>query len=280
MAPHEVGSAWVLHAGRQGQGLTVVDVYHQGDGPFVDRSEWSRRERIEQLDTQIADLSTKIEAWKKENVDPADLQRQSERLRELRAERESLDSPRQAPEGNAFTASWLELPPEAPKDEAVARLMNQHDRAVNEANRKAFADRKPPPLGPNDVGYVGSKACAACHNAAFTWWRGHPHGQAYATLEERNKEFNLDCVGCHVTGYERPGGSTVTHNLDGALVDVGCESCHGPGAAHAADPEVDVLLDPPASTCVGCHNEEHSDQFDYEAYRRSVIVPGHGLPLE
>ena len=45
-----------------------------------------------------------------------------------------------------------------------------------------------------------------------------------ATLTTQFKEFNLDCVGCHVTGYGRPGGSTVTHVEK--LKDVQCEACH------------------------------------------------------
>ena len=86
-------------------------------------------------------------------------------------------------------------------------------------------------------------------------------------------------MGCHVTGYDQPGGSTVTHNLDGAMVNVGCESCHGPGAAHGKDPEnVGIARDTPESTCVQCHSPEHSDLFDYDAYRKTLVVPGHGLP--
>ncbi len=89
----------------------------------------------------------------------------------------------------------------------------------------------------------------------------------------------MDCVGCHVTGYQEPGGSTVTHNMNGALVNVGCESCHGPGAAHSKDPEkFSILRDTPESTCVRCHNSQHSDLFDYEGYKRTLVVPGHGLP--
>jgi hypothetical protein len=158
--------------------------------------------------------------------------------------------------------------------------MREHDKAVNEANRVAFADLKPPPLGPKDVAYVGSPSCAACHASAFAWWRNHAHGAAYLTLQQRHKEFNLDCVGCHVTGYEQPGGSTVTHNLDLALVGVGCESCHGPGAKHVENPEVELIRHTPESTCVECHNEEHSDLFDYDEYMKNLVVPGHGLPLK
>lgn len=128
---------------------------------------------------------------------------------------------------------------------------------------------------------MGSAACASCHAPQTAWWRGHPHGHAYATLERRHKEYNLDCVSCHVTGYNQPGGSTVTQNLGGALVNVGCESCHGPGAAHVANPRgatPNVVRVVPETTCTGCHNEEHSDAFDYAVYRSRIVVPGHGLP--
>lgn len=278
ISPRRAGSGWVLHAGRQGQGLTVVDVYRKGEEPFEDRSAWSKRERREQLDAQITRLAQKIEQWKAREVEAADLRLQTQRLEELEAERAGLEDAPSSFDGNAFSARWVELPKNAPTDDRVTKLMREHDKAVNLANKKAFADLKPPPLGPDDIGYVGSPTCGGCHTTEYAWWRIHPHGFAYLTLQKRNKEFNLDCVGCHVTGYEQPGGSTVTHNDKGALINVGCESCHGPGAAHVADPSIDMVLNPPESSCVGCHNEEHSDQFDYEAYRKSLIVPGHGLP--
>ena len=280
VAPREAGRAWLLHASRQGQGLTVVDVYQKKTGaPFVDRSDWSRAERARHLDAQLADLGEKISAWEKSgDVDAADLESQRARLAALRGERQALDGPAPSTDGNALYVTWIPLPKSAPKDPAVEALMRKHDKVVNDANRVAFANLKPPPLGPGDVAYVGSAACSGCHQSAYAWWSTTAHGHAYRTLQERNKEYNLDCVGCHVTGYERPGGSTVTHNRDLALVNVGCESCHGPGAAHAENPEkVGILRDTPASTCVQCHNAQHSDLFDYESYKKTMIVPGHGL---
>ncbi len=279
--PHQAGKAWVLHASRQGQGLTVVDVYRTKKGePFVDRSEWSRAEGAVQLDRQISDLSAKITAWEKSGkVNAADLEAQRSRLAGLKSERQALDAPTASADGNALFASWIPLSKKAPKDPQVGKLMREHDKIVNEANRVAFADLEPPPLGPDDIAYVGSITCFGCHVTAFSWWRNHAHGVAYLTLQQRNKEYNLDCVGCHVTGYDQPGGSTVTHNLNRALVNVGCESCHGPGAAHAKDPEkVGILRDTPESMCLVCHTPEHSDLFDYEAYLKTLVVPGHGLP--
>jgi hypothetical protein len=279
--PHQAGKAWVLHGSRQGQGLTVVDVYQEKkDAPFLDRSEWSRAEAAGQLDQQISDLSAKITAWEKAgDVDAADLEAQRNRLAGLKSERQVFDAPTLQADGNALLASWIPLDRKAPRDRQVGKLMREHDTVVNEANRVAFADLEPPPLGPNDIAYVGSAACAGCHQPAYSWWRKHAHGVAYLTLQQRSKEYNLDCVGCHVTGYDQPGGSTVTHNLNGALVNVGCESCHGPGAAHAKDPDkFGILRDTPESICVVCHSVEHSDLFDYDPYRKTLVVPGHGLP--
>ena len=280
MAPRQAGGGWVFHASRQGQGLTVVDVFRRKqDQPFEDRSEWSRTERDAQLGRQIDDLTAKISEWEASgSVDATALAAQRGRLAELEAQRKALAAPSVQGVGNSFFARWVELPKAASSDREVAKLMRKHDRAVNDANRIAFAGLKPPPLGPNDIAYVGSQACSTCHMEAFMWWRNSRHGVAYMTLQKRNKEYNLDCVGCHVTGYEQPGGSTVTHNLDRALVNVGCESCHGPGAAHTANPEVAILRDTPDSTCLACHNEQHSDLFDYESFRAQLVAPGHGLP--
>jgi hypothetical protein len=280
MPPHQAGKAWVLHASRQGQGLTVVDVFRKKkDEPFVDRSEWSRSERAGQLDRQVEELSAKIADWEKSgNVDAADLEAQRARLAGLKKGRQALDVPTVGADGNALFATWIPLGKKAPRDPEVEKLMRKHDKVVNEANKAAFAGLEPPPLGPDDIAYVGSAACSGCHQTAYAWWRNHSHGVAYLTLQQRNKEYNLDCVGCHVTGYERPGGSTVTHNLDLELVNVGCESCHGPGAAHAKDPEkVGIVRDTSESTCVECHNDEHSDLFDFDDYRKTLVVPGHGL---
>jgi hypothetical protein len=35
----------------------------------------------------------------------------------------------------------------------------------------------------------------------------------------------------------------------------------------------------PESVCTHCHNEKHSDTFQYEAYLRGIVGPGHGEDL-
>ena len=51
---------------------------------------------------------------------------------------------------------------------------------------------------------------------------------AYDTLVRHAAAQKPECVGCHVVGFQKPGGYTIsppsTH-----LENVGCEDCHGRG---------------------------------------------------
>lgn len=282
LAPQETEGAPIVHAGRQGQGLLVVDLHRpRADGAWLDRSEWTLETRRSALDEEIRDLEGRLEAWTREGRAAADVEAQRARLVGLRAERENLRVPALPTGRRAFSARWEELDPDAPRASAITERLSALDRRINDHNRTALAQRMPPPVAEGEPHYVGSDACASCHGPAHAWWRAHPHGRAYETLSSRQKEFHLDCVGCHVTGYERPGGSTVTQLGDGGVLrDVGCENCHGPGSAHVSTPTpATITRDAPASLCVRCHNEEHSDRFVYDAYRTTLLVPGHGRPV-
>jgi len=278
--PFSVGESWVLSAGRQGQRLLVVDVFRRGDGAFADASEWTRAAQQEHLRERINDLRERIAQWEQAGTAEAtDMAGQRARLERMERELAALERTEPAA-GNRFEARLEELAPDSTRDREIYDVMAELDRRVNEHNREAFADLVPAPAPPGQARYVGTAACRRCHERADRWWRGTPHGRAYATLVDRSKEFNLSCVGCHVTGYGQPGGSTVTHNLEGALVDVGCESCHGPASRHVARARQPGLVttEVPESVCVGCHTPEHSDLFDYEEYRSRLIVRGHGRP--
>jgi hypothetical protein len=104
------------------------------------------------------------------------------------------------------------------------------------------------------------------------------HASAWKTLVAVGKQDDYKCVSCHVTGYGQVGGSSLGHTDH--LRDVQCEVCHGPGSAHVAAEGLEEPLalsaGTPASTCTTCHTEQHSDTFQYEAYLRDVLGPGHG----
>ena len=97
-------------------------------------------------------------------------------------------------------------------------------------------------------------------------------------MEKDHKQFNLECVDCHVTGYDKPGGSTVTH-VDN-LKDVQCEVCHGPGSRHVADPanKEFIVKTPEKSMCASaCHHPPHvGPNWNVEEAWKKIIGPGHG----
>lgn len=281
-APAKNGEAALLRAGRQGQGMLVVDVYLSGQAPFVDVSDWTVAERRADLQGRITELTQRIQAWERDpNVDKAGLAEQRSRLTQLNSDMARLQpAAAELDHSNAFRAAYVALGLEQPKDPQITSLLGEYDARVNEHNRTAFADVRPKPAPTGAPTYVGSATCQSCHSAAYAWWSKHAHGRAYTTLERVHKQYNLSCVSCHVTGYGRPGGSAVVQNE--GLTHVGCESCHGPGSLHAKQPtaaEHKLTTHPTETVCKQCHTPDHSDLFEFQSYVARLRAKGHGLPL-
>jgi hypothetical protein len=179
--------------------------------------------------------------------------------------------------GSYFRVSTVNITVDLGRDDSIYLAMLDYYRKVNDHNRVAFAERKAPPPGPDGNRFVGITVCSSCHAAAREVWNKTAHARAYKTLADQHKEFNLDCVKCHVTGYEKPGGSTVTDNA--LLKDVQCEECHGPGGRHTENPsdKTRILARPTPDSCVSaCHHPPHVEGFDAVARMADILGPGHG----
>lgn len=283
--PERIGGAYLVTAPSQGRGLGVVDLYLGGAGPFRDASDSSRTAQRARLDQRIGDLETRLDAWRRDpSVDRGAVSAQQARLAALRAERAALDAPAVLPrEGRFFQARARLIDPDVARQSATQAEIAAYFRAVNDHNRESYASLRAPTPAPGQPRYLGGEACRDCHEEAFAVWERTPHSHAYRTLEEVSKNFNLSCVGCHVTGYRQPGGAEVVQN-DG-LRDVQCEVCHGPGSAHAAargaaQRRATIRRTVDGTFCAGnCHTPEHSDHFDFATYLPRILGPGHGRPL-
>lgn len=56
--------------------------------------------------------------------------------------------------------------------------------------------------------------------------------------------WNSRCAECHTTGFEKNYSmATDSYNSQWAEGNVGCESCHGPGSTHSADPSKPLPVD-------------------------------------
>jgi thiol-disulfide isomerase/thioredoxin len=126
--------------------------------------------------------------------------------------------------------------------------------------------------------YIGSERCTSCHEEVHPQ---DPHINAYKTLKDESRN-DLSCVACHSTPKkEIPQKLSDYQSKDG----VGCESCHGPGEAHAKSPTLDniVRLGNSCAQCVleslctSCHTSEWDEDWNLETriklYRNSNILP-------
>lgn len=282
--PTLVGETLVVQAPNHLQALAYVDLFVRGgDFAFRDGLGLADAERRQSLESRIEEVEQRLARWVREQKPDSELVRLREAdVAKLKAELAELDRKiKERPEAtsSSFRYQVVEVREGAGSDPNVAKRMSSYYRRVNEHNREAFKDRKPEPAKDGTPHYMGQASCVTCHAEADAYWQTTGHAKAYETLTAEFKEFNLDCVGCHVTGYNRPGGSTVTH-VD-AFKDVQCEACHGPGSRHveSSGDTSFIKLVPEASVCGACHHPPHvADDWDMAAALPKILGPGHGAP--
>jgi hypothetical protein len=158
------------------------------------------------------------------------------------------------------SADIADDPPQVDNLHAYLAVLEQRDFTAAESGLVAAM----PAALPANYRIAGSSSCLSCHAAEAASWQASGHAHAWQTLV--GKHFHVDsyCQQCHTTGYGLPGGFE-SRAKSASLVGVGCESCHGPSAAHVADPHVHTTFDA-LDQCVRCHDHENSPNFDRAAY--------------
>jgi hypothetical protein len=278
----EIDGTWVVIPGNRGQVVSRIDVtVRPGDKPLVDAvGPAAAAAEIAQLDVRIEALDEQLDAFAKDpSADPAFVATQKAERDQLAAERAALATSawRRPAAGSYFTLEQVRITKKLACDATVDAAKTAYDRAAGEANVKAAAAMPVPPVPKGKPTYVGTEACSDCHGEQAEFWEKSKHAGAWETLEERGKQFDFDCIGCHVTGWDKPGGATLAVNE--ALRDVQCEVCHGPGSIHVdkEGAKGTIARAPAPELCAGqCHTKEHSDTFALEPYLRDIVGPGHG----
>lgn len=265
----------------RGQSLLQIELtVRSAEGPLLLSGNEEEREteltsldeRIRSYEQRIANLSGGADTT------PFRLKRDELRQRRKRLTEAKFEPPSS---GNHFNYRFVPVTEDMPSDPKVKALIAAYDKDVAEANLAyalAQGDTCPEPV-PGEAIYVGGAACAGCHPAADAFWKTTGHARAYETLEKIHKQYDLACISCHVTGWEKPGGACNVAQVEGRK-DVTCESCHGPGSLHAQAPtQVKLPRQVGEATCLGCHTPENSLDFDYPTYLRKILGPGHGAPV-
>lgn len=283
-APALLGTTLVVEAANHLQTVGVVDLFVRRGNKgaplvFADAGGVAKADELLGIAQRIRDLENRINSWEHDkSVKPEDVAARKADLDKLRAEKTRLENEQPAASGSFFRYTSVEVRDKMGHEPNVAQLLAGYYKRVNAHNKEAFADKKPAPVDKGKAGYVGVEACTTCHEDERKVWDGTPHANAYATLQKDSKEFNLDCVSCHVTGYGKAGGSTVTY-VD-KLSNVQCETCHGPGSLHIRSPNKKglITLAPESTLCTGeCHHPPHVEGFDPKEKVKLILGPGHGM---
>jgi len=151
---------------------------------------------------------------------------------------------------------------------ALETVTAAHTEFTSEQNASAQTTATLPKpnalLGGGDSPYVGVETCAGCHEKEHQVWVNSRHGHAMATLEKKNQQFDNECVGCHVVGFQKGGFQSLYTTPQ--FANVQCEECHGPGREHASNPGKGYGFMATPVGCMQCHKEPNDPHFDFAVY--------------
>jgi hypothetical protein len=282
--PIELDGGWAVVPGNRGQIVSRLDVTVRPGGVALANAigPAAAGVRIADATERLGKLDADLTAFAKDpSADPTFVAQTRRDRDQVAAELAALQkSPwRIPPAGSYLALTQVRIDKAVACDVATVGAKAEYDKAAGAANLAAAKAAPPPaPVPAGTATYVGMEECASCHVTEAEFWRGTGHAKGWETLEKVNKQFDFDCISCHVTGWDKVGGASMAR-LEG-LHDVQCETCHGPGSLHvAADGEEvpkTVLRAPPADLCASqCHTPEHSDTFELTAYLRDIVGKGH-----
>jgi nitrate/TMAO reductase-like tetraheme cytochrome c subunit len=170
----------------------------------------------------------------------------------------------------------------------VSHAANRANLALApEEREKLLAGRRAPrqDLLNSAAAYVGSAACQTCHVDEHARWASQGHAKASRTLEAEGKASDPECLRCHTTGFDKPGGFQTAGGPQPALAGVGCEACHGPGGDHVGEGArkqgtILKLSDKCGSCaifqiCGGCHDDANDPGFEFEVVDK-ILQQRHG----
>jgi hypothetical protein len=158
---------------------------------------------------------------------------------------------------------------EAPKNSLVPLGGNISDDAKVKAMIYEYNDRvvdlysRAGKESSNALANVASRstACAPCHSEQVEQWQTTDHARAYETLIKNSKQYDPQCLACHTTRFEQPEGFSMELQQP-ALVNVGCENCHGFAEDHLNDMEPIPIPSPDMQLCLECHTSDRCPGFE------------------
>jgi 2',3'-cyclic-nucleotide 2'-phosphodiesterase (5'-nucleotidase family) len=246
----------MVRTGKKGKYIGVMDVNWYPDSKWqVDNREilTDKRKERDRLNRQLALLKDHPEG--KDNY-----KKLQGRLRAIENTIEKISSNENAAPTSSYQNRYMAMGKSMPDHLAVLEVVRETKRLINKFNRKPIATAKNNIL--TNKGFTGWQECRNCHSEQTKNWRKTRHASSFLTLIEKNQQFNLNCLPCHVTGVDINDPAAAI-GMPTDLQMVGCETCHGPGALHSDNPVSHKTTPVTEKTCLNCHVTEHDESFDF-----------------
>ena len=156
--------------------------------------------------------------------------------------------------------------------------MRRLDAKVAAANLKGAEPPPPKEAGPAALRRRRQVRRAATRSAV-AFWKKTVHAAAWKTLVEGGKQDGLPLRQLPRHRLRR-GRRHQPRATPRSCATYSARSATARDSTHVAEEGLEdplaVRKETPASTCTTCHNEQHSDTFQYEAYLRDILGSGHG----
>lgn len=237
-------------------GLPLSEIVAQKRG-VLDGVVWQlSKYRTGADDPEIAlrDQPDRLTAYRKLTARELELQEEIKRLAmDEPGEKTAQENP------STYTNRFVTIDSSLPDQREVVAISDRLDRALNQLGQEQAKNQIV-----TDAGYLGAASCVSCHAKQTVAWKKTKHAAAYTTLVNKDQQFNVNCLPCHVTGIAMDRASEAL-SIPESRRGVGCETCHGPGRKHSQDPGAHPMTRmPEASVCRACHAPPHDENFDYE----------------
>ena len=278
--PRKVEDTLIARVGSRGKYIGMMRINWTDAGQWGQNfSEQIRAEqnRLDRISWQIGRMEKRAQK-KDRKVDQryqhllATKEQSVQKIKELKKTKELATG-----EPCSFTNRFIGLKSSMPEDREIQAIIDQTTRQVNTLNRKRMRNTNKRQHSSMDT-LAGWQKCQECHPIQTAFWQTTDHADSLQTLEQAEQQFNEDCLLCHVTlpyyDAARVKSEKLLLQLDKSLKNVGCESCHGPAAAHSRQPESIRTVLPNEKTCKGCHTPDHDDNFIFADKVQKVGCPG------
>lgn len=283
--PQRAGSSFLFSTPKEGQKLGIFAMYvrdKQADWAPI-QTPMKRKEALAAMKKQIKSYIQQATQMRKQGkaFEPIAkvYDKQAKQMRgKMGALKKQLNAPPELAKGrNGYVHTLLKVSSKLPDYPSAAARVERYQSDLKKVIVEALKKIKPIPKDKSGNFYVGISTCKTCHMEAYKFWQKTAHANAYETLVKRNKQFDLDCIGCHVVGWQQPGG-LYDIKKPKRLADVQCENCHSRGGLHAQRGGQKSLIrgHVTAKVCTQCHKGSHHPNFKFVENVKKILGKGHG----